>query len=380
MIVFKTFLKVLNKCKMPIILYTIILLFFGVFNIKSSDNSTNFVGSKPNVLIVNNDCNEGITSNLIAYIEKNSHLKAIKEDAIDDALFYRDVNYIIYIPYNYRHDFLNNQNPTIEIKRTSDYLASLAELNLERYLKVAAFYKEISNDENKIINLINDTLENETEVTVISKVDIDSLTKVTSYYNFTNYCFLAGCIYIICLVIASFKNEKIVKRTIISSLDYKKHNRYLLFSNSLFAFCLWFMYVIISIILFKQTMFSLYGYLYMINSFVFTSCVLTLAFLIGNLSRNKNAINGIVNVIALGSSFLCGSFVPLDYLPSFVIKLAHFLPSFWYIKTNEFIKTIDTFNLEVVKILVFNLIMTLLFASLFVIITNIISKKRQTIG
>ena len=53
MTVFKTFLKVLNKNKFVIILYTIILLLFGGINMQTSENSTNFVASKPDVLIIN---------------------------------------------------------------------------------------------------------------------------------------------------------------------------------------------------------------------------------------------------------------------------------------------------------------------------------------
>ena len=31
------------------------------------------------------------------------------EDAINDALFYRDVNYVIYIPKNYNKDFMDGK-------------------------------------------------------------------------------------------------------------------------------------------------------------------------------------------------------------------------------------------------------------------------------
>ena len=103
MTVFKTFLKVLNKNKFVIILYTIILLLFGGINMQTSENSTNFVASKPDVLIINNDENIGISKNLSDYIEKNTNIVKVEdnEDAINDALFYRDVNYIIYIPKHY---------------------------------------------------------------------------------------------------------------------------------------------------------------------------------------------------------------------------------------------------------------------------------------
>ncbi len=55
MTVFKTFLKVVNKYKYIILLYTILLVVFGGFNMQTSENNVNFAASKPDVLIVNND-------------------------------------------------------------------------------------------------------------------------------------------------------------------------------------------------------------------------------------------------------------------------------------------------------------------------------------
>lgn len=60
MIVFKAFLKVVNKCKIPIILFTVILIFFSSFNMAAGDNTTNFTASKPDILIINEDENEGL--------------------------------------------------------------------------------------------------------------------------------------------------------------------------------------------------------------------------------------------------------------------------------------------------------------------------------
>ena len=161
MTVFRAFLKVLNKCKITIILYTVLLIFFGAFNMQTSENSTSFVASKPDILIINRDKEEGITKNLIKYLKENSEIIDIKDDeqAIDDALFYRDVNYIIYIPQNYREDFLNGKNPEIEIKSTGDYQSSLAEMMLERYLKVASLYQKNIREEETVIEKINEELQ-----------------------------------------------------------------------------------------------------------------------------------------------------------------------------------------------------------------------------
>lgn len=378
MTVFKTFLKVLNKCKGTIIMYTVILVCFGVFNMKTSDNPTNFVASKPDILIINNDVEEGITKNLIEYIEKNSDIMEVEdnEEARNDALFYRDVNYIIYIPENFREDILNKKNPKIEIKSTGDYQSSLAEMMLERYLRVANTYANTLDSEEEIINSINETLEKETKVELTSNLDTDSLSKMAFYYNFANYSMLAGCVYVICIILSSFKSEMIRKRTTISSMNYKKYNMQLLLSNSLFAFVLALLYAGLSFILIGDTMFTLNGLFSIINLFVLTFCALTIAFLIGNLLSNKEAINGIVNVVALGSSFLCGSFVPAEWLPDSILKIAHVLPSYYYIKNNDILKEMEVFNLETLTPILINMAIILGFSLLFIILTNIVTKKK----
>lgn len=382
MIVFKTFLKVLNKCKAPIIIYTVILILFGIFNMQTSENSTNFVASKPDVLIVNQDKEEGITKNLIKYIKENCNIKEVKDDeqAINDALFYRDLNYIIYIPENYRNDFLNGENPEIQIKSTGDYQSSLTEMMLERYIKVANIYQKNITSENDLIEKINETLDKQTDIEVTSKLDTNNLKKATFYYNFANYSILAGCVYVICLILSSFKEENVSKRTIVSSMNYKKYNRQLLLSNCLFAVVLWIFYVILGFVLVGDVMFTAHGLLYIANSFVFTICAVTIAFLIGNIVNSKNAINGIVNVVALGSSFLCGAFVPIEWLPDFVLKIAHILPSFYYISSNELITELEIINFDTIKPVIYNMGAILIFAVGFFVLSNIISRKKRKIA
>lgn len=301
MTVYKTFFKVVNKYKFLIIIYTAMLILFAGFNMQTSQNSTNFVAEKPDVLIINNDKEQKLSKNLVEYIEKNSNIVDIEndEEARNDALFYRDVSYIIYIPENYSKDFLNGLNPEINIKSAGDAGSSYAEMMLTRYIKVANIYQKELQNEDELIKTINETLEKEAETEITSKLDTDNLTRAAFYYNFMNYSILAGCVYVICIIISSFREEKIRKRTVISSMNYKKFNRQLLVSNGALAFILWLLYVVLSFILIGNIMFTAHGLILIANSFVFSICSLTIAFLIANLINNKNAINGIINVVAL---------------------------------------------------------------------------------
>lgn len=382
MTVFKAFLHILNKNKFIVILYTTLLIVFGGLNIKTSENNISFTASKPSVMIVNEDTNTGITKDLIKYIENNTNIKDIKntEDDINDAIFYREISYVIYIPKNYNKDFLDGKNPELKIKSLGDYNASLTEMLLKRYLNVANIYKNSISDENELISKINETLAKETNVTITSKLNVTALDKAAFYFNFESYSILACLIYVICLILSTFNNEKIRKRNIISSTDYKKTNCILLLSNALYAFIVWLFYLILSFVLVGSIMFTMHGVFYMLNSLLFTLCATTIAFLIGTIVQNKNAISGIVNVVALGSSFLCGAFVPMEWLPEGVLSFAHALPTYYYIKTNELLKTIEVFSIDTMKPLLINMAIIIIFSLVFIILANIVSKRKQKLG
>ena len=377
MTIFKTFLKILNKNKFIVILYTVILLAFGGMNLKTKDNSINFQAVKPDVMIINKDEAIGITKDLIKYIKENSNVKEIEEDQINDALFYREINYIIEIPENYNNDFINNKNPQIIIKSTGDYLASYAEMILKRYTETANIYNKIYDNEQDLINKIHEVLDKKVEIEITSKLDTETLYGVSFYHNFESYSILACVIYVICLIQSAFNSEKIRKKNIISSINHKKINRILLLSNCLYSTILWLFYTIMSFILIGSAMFTSHGIIYIINSFIFTMCATSLAFLIGTIITKKEAVTGIVNVVALGSSFLCGAFVPVEYLPESVLKLAHIIPTYWYIQNNEITRTLEEINISTLKPIFKNWIVIIIFIIVFIILTNIISKRKQ---
>lgn len=381
MTVFNTVLKIVNKYKFNIILYTVLLVSFAGINFKSGNNTTNFVETKPDIYIINDDENKGITKDLIKYLNKNTNIKDLDndEEAINDALFYRDVNYIIRIPKNFREDFLKGKNPKIKIKTTKDYNSVLAENLLNNYIKTANIFLNNTNSEQELIQKVNQTISTSTKVKITSKLDTNTLSQVTFYFNFLNYSILAGCVYVICLILSSFKEEKIHKRMMIGSISYKEINRKLLLSLGVISFLLWIFYIVLAFFLLGKVVFSAHGILYIVNSFIFMIVALSLAFLIGNIVNSKTAINGIINVVALGSSFLCGAFVPMEWLPKYVLSISHILPSYWYIKTNELIKTMEVISLKNLKPLIINEIVLLVFMVIFIVITNIITKKKRKI-
>ena len=380
MTVFKTFWKIIKKYKGTIILYTVMLVSFGGINLSSKEANLNFTNEKPDVLIVNQGENIGLTKNLIDYLNQNSNIVQIEnsEEKRNDALFYRDVNYIIYISDDYREKILNEENVTLDIKSTNDYSAHLAEMILNKYLTVQNSYRTYITDEQELINKINKTLKEESKVVVSSKVDKTAENKVSRYFNFASYSILAAIIFIITLVMTSFKEKTINKRITVSSMNYKKHNNLLLISGLTYVLVLWLLYTLLAIILLKGSVLNTKGLLYILNSLVFSLSALTFALLISTLVKNKDAIGGIVNVVALGSAFLCGAFLPVEYLGSNVLKLAHIFPAYYYINTNNKIMSAEIIDKTLLTNILPNTLILILFMILFIIINNLITKQKRS--
>lgn len=382
MTVFKTILKVLNKLKGTLILYTVVLISVTAINQTSGNNITNFEEAKPDVLIVNKDKENSISKGLEDYITKHAEIKKIDindEEKINDAIFYRDVNYVIYIPENFGSDILNGKNPTLEYKSSGDEYSSYSEMLVEKYIKTALIYRDYYTDD-ELVEKINEVVDTNIKTELKTTLDTTKLSSMTRYFNFLNYALLAGCVYCISMILSIIKETNVRKRTIISSFDYKKYNRIVLLSNSIVIFAMWILYMILGTILFKDLMLTSNGLAYIINSFVFALCSLTIGFLIGNITQNKNAVGGIVNVVAIGTSFLCGCFVPFEYMPSYAIKIAHILPTYYYVSNNELIKATETFSLDVIKPLLINGGIIIGFSLVFIFLTNYISKKKQIIN
>lgn len=379
MIVFSTFWRIVKKYKGTILLYTVMLIIFGGINLTSNSTNDMFTPTKPNIFIVNKDSNMGLTKNLINYLKKNTNVVSLEDDEekINDALFYRDINYVIYIPKNYSKDVLDKKDVTIDIKSSKDYTSSLTEMMLDKYLNVQSNLVNITNNQDELVNMINNTLDVNSEVVVSSKLDNSYLNRVSRYFNFGSYSLLAVIIFIVTLVINSFKENTINKRIIVSSFNYKKHNSLLMLSSFVYSLIVWVLFSLLSVILLGKDMISLRGILYFVNTFMFVMPSLSFGILISTLVNNKDSIGGIVNVVSLGSAFLCGAFIPTEYLPKIVLSIAHIFPAYYFIDSNNLLSSMEIINFSNLTPVFINYFVLIIFMLIFIVVNNYVLKKKR---
>lgn len=178
------------------------------------------------------------------------------------------------------------------------------------------------------------------------------------------------------MMVGAFNNTYIKRRNTISSYPSSKLNFEIFLGNTIFALILWLLYLVVSFVLYKEIMMSTMGLLLAINSLLFSISALAIGVLVGNLVKNKEAQNSIATTLSLGSSFICGAFVPQYLLGNFVLGIARIFPSYYFITNNNIITTLSNYNFTSLKPIMTNLVIIIGFTIIFIIINNIISKRK----
>lgn len=379
MTVFKKYLKIAKTYATMIIGYTAIFLGLAIFAGTYNSNSTDYESMDVKVAVVNRDKDSDLIKGFRDYIEDHGEVVKLedKDEELRDALFYRTVDYIMIIPKNYTSDFISGRDVSIETMELPDAYSSIYSKNLlNKYLNTANLYLQAGINDSQLTKLVKQDLDKNAKVEMLEKQNDTDFTMAASYYNFSNYMLITITMVIITMIMVSFNEEKIKRRNLVSPVSYKSMNRQLLLGNYTVGLAIWLLYVGASFFLYKDAMMTSNGILLVINSFVLMIFIQAFSFMIAKFTSNREILSGVGNVFGLGSSFICGAFVPQSMLSPFVLSLAKFLPSYWFIKANEQIVKITDFSFESIRPVLMDIVIVCGFTLLVYIVTQIITKIR----
>lgn len=376
MIVFKNYFKIVKKHFGFIIMFASISIGIAVAN--TTYNATEeYTSIKPKLGIINYD-DSNISKSFTKYLEENAEISEVSDDLeeIQDTLYLNKVDAILIIPKTFGDDIINGNESGVRVKKSIQSTSEYTELLVNRYLKVAYTYSQVNMKETEIIKNLEDALKNEVEVKISSEQKYD-LDKLAVFYSFENYAFLSILIFIIGTIMCIFNQEVIQKRNSVSSLKQNSFSNQLFLGHITLAIILWFVFVVISVLIYKDLMFTMNGLLLVINSLCFTFTVTSLAYLISTFVKNANILSGVQNVLGLGLSFISGCFVPIELLDQNIIHFSKLFPSYWFIQTNYDITALSSFEFDVLKPIIQNYLIIILFGIIYFIIGKIVKHIKK---
>lgn len=371
MTVYKYFIKIALKNKGVILGYTIIFFILSLANGSSVKKETDFIETKLNIGIVDNS-NSDLSKGLVEYLEKKNNIVEIREDVrfIKEQIFLGILDGAILIPKDFNEKSVKKEK-SIEIYKDDRNIGSYQLQNqVNKYITFAnASYEEGIFD----LDHVNLALDESTQVNFVKSNNNhnDNANKwFNSYFNFTAYITMSLYISLIGFVMIELSGEGIESRRKISSIKLLKFNKEIYLGQLTIASFITTVFILGAIVL-KGNYIGQVDFLkYVINMTVFSFTILCLTFLINNLTNDKFIINGLATVLALGTSFISGVFVPQEFLGEKTLSIAKFFPTYYFVKING--KMMNSFG-----DIKYEIFIQLLFAMSFLLMALYFSKVKQ---
>lgn len=384
--VFKTYFKIMNRIKGPIIMY--VAIFLGITFIISGSSISNdtkiYETSRLDVAVIDRD-NTVLSNGIKDYIVDTNDVVEIEdeEDKLKDALYLREVTYIVIIPKGFMESVENGKPLDLETRKVEGTSNSeFLDANISSYISVVNGYIKAGYDMDKVVDYAAESMDKKGEVSLIVDEASDKSTQkslISYYFSYAPYALISATIMAVTMILATFNKEDIKKRNVCSSLSLKSVNTQLILAGVVFSLMLVALVVVGGIVICPSSDRNAISFLCYGGNVLCCGIVsLSIAFCLGNLLKTQNGVSGACNIVGLGCSFLGGIFVPLEILPDSVVKVANLVPTYWYTRANDVIAYMSKATSSNIKEILMYMGIEMLFALVFFAI-GLVSSKRNVV-
>ncbi|HCJ75328.1 MAG: ABC transporter permease [Lachnospiraceae bacterium] len=343
--VFKTFLKIAKKRFPSVLLYYIIftVIVIALSKIGASDHETSFTATKADICIMDEDDSTAshALSDYLFSIHNPVTLKDTDTMTLQDALYYQEVDYILTIPEGFEEqltasdakDFLqismrkDSSNGYFVDQQVNEYLSSV------RLFMAGGF--SLSEAVTKSAEALSEG--NDTSILNIEEDNVKGTQiGLTYFFQYLPYVLINMLLLGMTPILITFNQKDLGARISCSSLSLKSKNTQITLGCIVFCLFVWLLFILTALFIYgADSLFSVNGLRSLLNSIMVLLFSVALSLLISTFSLKAQSLSMIANVVSLGLSFLSGIFVPQYLLGKGVLAIAHFLPTYWYVRINS---------------------------------------------
>lgn len=383
--VFELCLKILKKNIRSLLIYVVV--FLGAAAIMASSATTeqvkdiSFTKSKADIAFISEE-NTPLTTGLQQELAKIANFVELPNEieALQDALYFRKVSYILRIPKGFSEKIMHGEH--VQLQKTivpNSYSTVYLDLSIDQYLNTARLYVEQIEDlsQEALVQYLKRDLAVETAVQVKADVKVAKQVYSNHFFNYLAYSLLSILILGLSALMLVFNNQDLQRRNACAPLSTANVNRQFVLAVLVFTVLTWLIMAMLCLAFTLKDGLTLNIFYLLLNSFVFALCAASISYLIGNLIKSPNSVPAISNVVTLGLSFISGVFVPLELLGSQVLKFASFTPTYWFVTANNRIASLTRFNYANLQPVFNSMLIQIGFALAFFAVALVLGKNRR---
>ena len=297
-------------------------------------------------------------------------------------MYYRNIYYALIIPEGFEAAVKEGR----EDVKLSNYKVQDSSMGYYMDLKVNGYMKTLNSylagglSIDEAIEKTGDTMKNTTDIKM--KQDENKVTYSGDYYYYRvlPYVLMALIISAIGPVYIAFGKKGIRQRIASSSLTLKSQNLQFILGASVVSVVILLLFNIIPLVLYGSDMTPVKLLLYFGNTLCFILIAVGMTMMFGNIAPSDAVLASMINVVALGTSFLGGVFVPLEVFGKNMRIVAKFMPTYWYIYAVDAIVEVKELTFDATRNMLEGMGIQLLYAVAFMCIASVVVRRRRVNG
>ncbi len=306
-------------------------------------------------------------------------LDGTSQKEIDDALYFNRVNIILHLPADFTEQVEVGKMATIKIQSRPDaFSKTVVTQQVNTFLQTLILFQE----EDKTIDAAME--QTQMALSVTGEVELSAgysqrmkklLTGTT--FNFLSYGLFLSIFSGFSVINLAFNRKEISKRNQSAPITKRNLNRKVTFSLISYSLLLFSGFLLLMVLLVIHTSWDITVWYHILNTFLFLLPIISFSACITSLVKNSETSGGIKDIFITGSCFIGGVFVPAEYLPEMVSKIAAFTPTYWFVQNNNLISETLSYNQTFAESFWFNGCVLVAFAAVFSMIQFILGKERN---
>ena len=381
MTVFKAYMKIAKKNIWLFMMYLAIFFVVTVVFQKVSAGEKKAPGyQKASVPIGIVDEDKGVLADsLKEYLGRTNEIVLLpnEKEVLQENLFYRNVEYILWIPESFAQTCIAEGEPLKVVKLPGSSSGYYIDRQINSFLQYAQIYEAADFTEAEAAEKMRDI--KSAEITLLdTKKNVGKTPDYTFYYQYMPYLVMSVICYILGYILLGFRRGELSRRMQASAVSRQRQSAEGIAAACILSLALWTILTAVGILLYGQLFIKSAGFVwFLLNSLVLVLTVLSIAYLCGLAIKNSNALSGLVNTLTLGMCFVCGVFVPLEYMNKTVKTAAQFLPIYWYEKVNQILSEFGDITGSVRTEVLQGIGIQLVFALAFMCVTFVVSREKH---
>ena len=211
--VFKSFFKLLKSYIFSVILYSVIFISICIMlsNTRKETQIESFSSTKLNIAIIDHD-NSLLSKKLSSYLETIHNRKELVDDTekMQDALYYRNVEYILIISKGFEDNIKNENYDQLltNVKIPDSFQGALIDNQIDQYIKTLRTYLNNNVALDAAADKTKETLEHTTEVTLYNEKTNSKTEDITAYYQYFVYIIISILLSSLGPILASYNRKE----------------------------------------------------------------------------------------------------------------------------------------------------------------------------